>query len=449
MVYSWLKNPVRPFRLETSDHDIISRSLLLEERQRTRSARGTIGLCVLLCSAFVAWAALAPIHEVVTANGALLPSAEMRAVQHLEGGIVSEILVRPGDRIEAGEPIARLDGAQTRAELAKAQVRLETLTLSADRLRAMATGDKKALIDDGSLAAIVESQRAAWRSAQLHLAAQLEVLAAERTAKEARLPSLLAQRKTAGEELRMLRKQLADFDSSLSAGLTLRRDRDEAARAVLELQRDIAELDGTAAELRAGLASLSARETELVSSMQREAFDEVASLEAQRMETEALVQQLSERLTRLDIGAPISGIVQSVAIKGSSEVIHPGQTVAEIVPVIGPVLARVEVPAERIGSIGPGTEARVRVLTYDYTRFGTLDAVVEQISPTSFVGGSGQHVYEVRLRLASEFVGPETAGLTARPGMTISVDMTGSEKTVLAYLLKPLRVLADRSLTEM
>lgn len=439
---------IAPIRLDELKDDPVARSLLIEERRQTRFARRAIRLCVLALAAFVVWASFAPVPEVVTAGGELQPSARVRQVQHLEGGIVDAVLVSPGDAVGAGQPLVRLDDAQLRAQLAQARARLDALRLGADRLRALATGDVVELARAGALGEIIDSQREAWRGAQLHAAAQLEVLQAERAANEARLPTVVRQRASAADELALMRERLDLQETSLASGYGTRGQRDDAARAVLEIERDIAGYDSAEAEIGSALAGIAAREAELAARLKSEALEEVAGLEAERLETEAQARQIADRLQRLEIVAPVDGRVHVLNVDGPREVIPPGGAVAEIVPGGGEIFAHVEVPAEEVGGVEPGMPARVRVLTYDYTRFGAIDATVDRVSPSSVVKEDGRRVFEARLRLERDHVGPDGAGLLARPGLTVSADITVGSKTVMEYLLKPLRVVQDRSLTE-
>lgn len=440
--------PFTPFRPADLAEDLLAGSLLVEERRETRTARAAIAVCILALLGFLGWAALAPVHEVVAANGALVPGAELRRVQHLEGGLVAAIRVAPGDRVAAGQTLLSLDGAQLRAELAKARAREGALSLAAERLRALVAGDPAQLARSAATGAIVDSQQAAWLGDRAHMAAQLDLVEAQHRAGQADLRSVRAQRDAATAELAALEEQLARQEATLASGISLRRERDHLVREMLALRRQMAAIEGSAEQGEAELARIEASRAELVSGLRRSALTQVADLEAQRAEVTALVDQLVERLDRLEITAPIAGMVQSIAVDGRGEVLEPGAIAAEIVPGEGPIVARIDIPAERIGSVAPGDAAQVRVLTFDHTRFGTIDAVIERISPSSSVNDEGRRVYEARLRLASAHLGGAGSGLSLRPGMTISADIEGGEQSVLSYLLKPLRVLADRSLTE-
>lgn len=438
---------VAPFRPDDFSGDAIARSLLIEERQHTRAARRMIVLCIVALAAFVGWATITPVHEAVTGSGKLLPEDRLRRVQHLEGGIVETVLATPGQVVERGDVLVRLDGTQVRAELEKAEARLAALGLSLERLHSLADSGRAVRFADGSDSLLL-SQSEALAGAQRHLETQMQLIESERAALQAQLPLVERRREAIERELDFVRRILAEQQRSLDKGFSTRDRRDVATRDALELERLLAEIEGAKAATEADLAGLAAREAELLSGWRREALEKAAELEVEREETVAHVAQLRDRLARLEIVAPIGGRVNVLGVEGPREVIAPGQTVAEIVPEGGEVFARIEVPASRIGGVAPGMEAKVRVLTYDYTRFGSIDATVDGISPSSIVKDDGEQVFEVRLKLAASHVGTEGAGLDARSGMTVSADIVTGRKPLIAYLLKPVRVLSDRAFRE-
>lgn len=438
---------VTPFQPDEFRDDIVARSLLIEERQHTRQARRMIALCIMALVAFVVWAAITPVHESVTASGKLLPEDRLRRVQHLEGGIVDSVLATPGQTVARGDVLLRLDGTQVRSELRKAEARLDVLSLSIERLHSLAEDGRTARFTDAA-DSLRLSQSEALLGGRRHLETQMQLLDSERAALEAQRPVVERRKATILRELDFVREILEEQQRSLDKGFATRDRRDNAARDTLELERLLAETEGAGEKITADLANLAAREAELLSGWRREALDEVAELEAQREETMAHVTQLRDRLARLEIVAPIGGRVNVLAVEGPREVIAPGQAVAEIVPEGGDIFARIEVPASRVGAVTPGMEAKVRVLTYDHTRFGSIDATVDRVSPSSIVKDDGEQVFEVRLKLATAHVGAAEAGLDARSGMTVSADIVTGTKPLIAYLLKPIRVLSDRAFRE-
>lgn len=430
------------------ESDPISTSMLIEERRQTRLARQTVIGCALLLSALVVWAAMAPVNQLVFGNGEIMPVGLVQPVEHLEGGLVADVRVKPGDQVAEGDVLVSLDTTTTAAELAKAEARLESLRLTIERQMSLANGYALDTHSHALLLRLYDSQAQAFASSEQYREAQLDVIRADLAVQQAELRGMSPQRQKNREELAILRRQLADFDRGVQAGAISRRARDEIARDKLELEREQAEIASRATSLKASIEQTQARETELLARIRQDALLEVTQLEAERAEVEALIRQLEDRLARQSIVAPISGTVHVVNVRGAGDVIAPADVVLEIVPAHGEVFAQVEIPAERIGGIRVGMDAQVKVLTYDFARFGTVDAVVETISPSSVMTEDGRSVFNVDLRLADDEVGSNDGLRPIQPGMTVIADIATGSKTVLSYLLKPLHVLTDRALTE-
>lgn len=454
-------DPLAPVHPTAAAADRLSRSLALEERRDAQGARRAVLFGALAAAAFLAWAAHAPVRETVTADGRVLPAAGLKPIQHLEGGIVQSVDAETGDVVERGQAIAVLDGASEAEERAKAAARLQAIDAAIYAQTAFAEADPARRPppvglhgngpperDGRNAPALLESQRLAALGQRRLRAAQREVIVAERGRRLAELTSEAVQRAKAEEELGILGAQLRDYDAALTSGVVRRLDRDRIAREVLALERRLAEFDGRRAELLAAIEETHARERELLVRLRQDAWEEKSRLETERLQTLALLAQLDERLSRKVIRAPTRGVVQGMTLRGPGQVVAPGELIAEVVPTEGVLRAIVNVPAGRIGALSVGRPAFVRVATYDPIRFGSIDARIASISPSSAAAADGTAVYEVVLELASDHVGPASAGRRIKPGMTVQADVVGDERSVLDYLFKPLRALRDGAMTE-
>lgn len=456
--------------------DMVATGILIEERRQTKLARNVIYTCGVMIVVFFIWTSLTPVHEIISGQGQILPGGLVTNIQNLEGGIVSEVMVAPGDRVQVNDILVSIDTTTSRAELAKARARLESVNLSISRLRGLAGGPPAGSSDSDmpsgsipnswslrgavnevplerpvfeiTLQRLVDSQAAAAESAEHFRTAQQDVIVADILAKEAELSGLVIEQQKTREELAIINRQLEDYRAALQTGAISRRERDNVEREKLALERDSARLDGQVAAAHVGIDQAKARETELLARIRNESLINITQLETERAETNALIQQLEDRVLRQSITSPVTGIVHVVNFHERGDVISPGDTILEIVPEGGQSFAQVEIPAEKIGNIHVGMEANIKVMTYDFTRFGGIDAIVQYVSPTSVINDEGQPVFQINLQLSSDFVGPESAQRRINPGMTVMADVATGTKSILHYLLRPLRALSDRALTE-
>ena len=422
---------------------------LIEEQHSQHFARRAIELSFVAFLAFMVWTAITPVHEITIGEGEILPEGLIQRVQHLEGGIVGRILVQEGVEVNPGDPLLELDNTGVRAEMQRSLARREALRLQIEGERSFVDGREVRFSGDTGLRGLADSHQGAANFKANYRDKQLAVIQSELERSEADLRSLRLRREKAVEELAIVSAQLAEYDQAIESGVISRRERDAIAREQISLEVSLAELDGQIAGAQSSIINAEARQAELEARLRSESLTEIAQLEGELAETEETLVQLQDRLNRTVVRAPVAGQVHNLAAGNTGAVIGPGDLVAEIVPGDTGVFAEVEIPANQVGLISVGLTADIKVLTYDFARFGGVRAEVAHISPSSFLRQEdGSQYFKVRLSLDSAFVGPENQGRRITPGMSIVADIRSGRKSVLAYLLKPLRALSDRALTE-
>lgn len=423
-------------------------SPILDSRATGAFARATIRIAFLGLAAFLLWAYLTPLRETVVGQGVVLPEGSVQRVEHLEGGIVGTIHVTEGQSVLRGETIVTLDQAALRAELRRVEARAETLAAEIARHQDadLAVGPTGAL--DGA-SDIARSQRAAKDEAAAHLAAQLQRLRSEVDLREAEKAALRNRRIALAAELAIVSERFRRYDVAFRTnGAISGAVRDEAALEKLRLEREIAQLgaETEAADLRIRMAG--EQEAEARARARETAALRIAELEGARAEVGEELARLREALGRGALLAPVSGRILTLATINPGQVLAPGAVVAEIVPADATLFVEVRLPAEQIGEVSLGMEARVKATAFDYMRFGDVAAVVDDISASSIPDAEGLRGYRLRLRLSQPFVGNPSTPRFLAPGMTVTAELRGKETTVLEQLMRPLRVLRDRALTE-
>lgn len=428
----------------------ISTSHLLEEASPTRIAKATTLLSVAALCGFIGWATVTPVHEVVSGGGSILPEGFIQQVQHLEGGIVAKLNVSTGDHVRAGSVIALLDSTVNSAELTKAKAQLESTRLTIDRLKHTSAADD-GLADPefvSDLPDIANSQKRALSGTLENHKARIRVIRTEMSLARYEIEGFEQQLKKSAQELKIISRQEAEFDSAYEAGAVSRRERDAVSREKLNLESEVIKIRNARNLARTKLLRGEAQLAELESQFRMESLDRISDLEAEKAKASALVEQLSDRVRRLEIRSPVDGIVNHVSVKGAGEILSPGQVLADIVPVDRVAYAEVDIAAEQIGQIEAGMPVKVKVLTFDYVRYGGIEGVVDRIAPSSVVRDDGRHVFVVRLKLLEDRIGPKSSNLVVSPGMTVVADIKAGSKSIMSYLIKPLRVISDRALTE-
>jgi HlyD family type I secretion membrane fusion protein len=406
---------------------------------------------ILICFAAVAgaliWAGLTPVREIVSADGVVLPEGFMRRVEHLEGGIVGAVLVQEGAAVAAGQALVRLDQASLGADSRRMQARHEGLMREIDRQLVFASGGAPAPLAETG--AIARSQHAAADVAEAHREARLRVLRSEVELRAAEMKALVERRGALRAELDIVTGRFQQYDDThRRSGAISGVQRDNAELQKIQIEREVATLESDirAADLRVRMAM--ENEAEFLAAARKEALLRVAELEAQRAEVAEELGRIEAALERGLVVAPVAGRVQTLGALNAGQVLAPGALVAEIVPADADLFVEVRLPADQIGDVAVGMEASIKALTYDYLKYGDVPGVIDSISPSSAADPDGLLRYRLKIRLDADGVGQGESARPLQPGMTVVAEMRAGAKTVLEFLLRPLKIIRDKALTE-
>jgi len=440
--------PVRSAPGEVFD-PALSSSASIEEIHDARISRSWIQLISLGLLTFLVWASLAPVPEMTSGYGEVVPADQSQNIQHLEGGQVAEIYVKEGDRVERGQPIMRLEDLSARAELAKATSKAEGIRLEIARRTTGSSETFSVLEGPLRLRGISGSQQAAALADEALQDAQIEVAQADVQLRRADLSSLAEREAFALEELAIVTAQLVAFDQAVDSVGAAKSQRDKIARDKLQLENAVLAIRTQRATGEAALAQAEAHVRELQAGFKQATETAVAELEIQAASAQELVTQMQDRVERTLITAPETGRILGLIANNKGQVIAPGEQIATLIPEGKPTLVEIEIPADQIGFIAVGMDANVKVLTFDYTRFGSIPATVASISASSLKrDAKSAPFYMVKLALDPDSVSRLATDRPLQPGMSVVADVKLGEKSVMSFLLKPLRSLSDRAFTQ-
>lgn len=479
-----------PLRLDSG----VAAAAEIEESDDGRFAKTAAALVVFAVLMAVLWAALTPVHELTSGTGTIRPTEQAERIDHLEGGIVAAVHTDFGALVEPGGLIVTLDDQSVRAEIAKLAAEEAALVVELGRTNAaLATVSADGLVRVGdarqgdgpegraeapaAAGAVNDAAEAptgqfdgvpggaAWRADLAYRQAQVAVLRAERRVRMAELSALEIRRKNVAEERALIGRQLARYDALGPSSAIPLRQFEALERDRIQLDRTALGLDGEAERQAAELSRLDSRVAELEAGYRREAALRLADLEARLTAAQEAIATLSDRLRRTEIRSRRGGRVQDLTVTNAGQVVPAGGRVAELVPLGQRVFAEIEISADAIGGVQVGMPASLKILTHDFTRFGDIEAEVTDISPSSYLNEAGAPVFRVRLRFdtaedpAADNLEPWAegspvakppmiGGRAITPGMTVAADIRSGSKTVLSYLLKPVRLLSDQAFSE-
>lgn len=437
--------------LGSRSHRHLAHSVLLDEAAAPRHVRLTIAMLSAALVAFLAWAAVSQLDEVATASGQIAPSGAVQVVQHVDGGAIARIGVAEGERVKHGQLLVSLDRVETEAELKVAEARHWALAARVARLRAQAE-ERWEEAAFGEIppehADLVRDQKEILDSHRRAIANQEAVIRAQAAQLAADLQRVQEQIATVGKEIDILREV---------AGIRTELEKDKLVTKVLtlETQRTLVVQEGELKRLRAqqrallaNLAESRARLKTLSSDRRQAAHDEMGAASAELAQVTELLVKLKKRLARTDIVSPVNGIVQDLKYRTLGGVIPPGAVVVNVVPVEDQLQAEVRIAATDVGHVKVGQRVRVKVLTYDFLRYGTVEGEVASVSASSFVDEKSVPYFRGIVRLSRNHLGGGPGQHPVLPGMTVVCDIVTDRKTVLQYLARPVVVAFRQGLRE-
>jgi membrane fusion protein, adhesin transport system len=416
--------------------------------RRLRRPRALVYATGTLLLALGVWAAVAPIDRVVHTQGRVVPSSKQQLVQHLEGGIVSKVAVREGDVVTAGQVLMSVSDLLVNSTLGEKNARLDGLLARAARLEAEASGAER-FTPGAALASAgdeVKHQMQAFDARMVKLQQTLQIIEEQQTQKRQEATEQEARRKGLTAELDLARQQLALVTGLLAKDAASQLEALEARSRVERLQTQLRETESSLPRLQAAAQELQHRSAEVVAQFRSEARTALADT---RVELQRLQKELgadSDRLRRTDITAPVAGTVNKLFYNTVGGVVKPGDTLMEITPSDAALVLETRVsPAER-GALELQQKAIVKVAAFDYTMFGTLAGRITEISPDSLPDERGERYFRVAISVDPDSVRQYGQALT--PGMTVTADAVTGQRTVLQYLLSPIRGMATSALRD-
>jgi len=420
----------------------------LGQTRRLRRPRALIHAAAAVMAALLLWTALARVDLVVHTQGRIVPSGKQQLVQHLEGGILSKVFVHEGDVVTAGQPLVAVSDLQATSSRGEKGARIGGLAARVARLNAEASGAARFQPPPGVAssdpAVHAESEAFAARAAKLAQTTRvLEEQAAQRRQEAA---EAAARAKGLKAELEVARSQLSLVQNMVARNAGSQSELLDARGRVERLTTQIAETETSLPRLAAAAAELSARQAEALAQFRSEARTALsdARVELRRLEEE--IKTEDDRVRRTVLIAPVAGIVNKVASNTVGGVVKPGETLLELTPQDDALVVETRASPTERGTLRVGLPTRVKVAAFDYTVYGTLQARVTEISADSLVDERGERYFRV---VAT--VDPASAkgfGQPVGPGMTVNADVVTGRRTVLQYLLSPIRGLADTALRD-
>jgi len=398
----------------------------------------------------IVWAAFSPLDEITVGEGKVIPSSQVQIIQNLEGGIVSKIPVKVGDLVQKGQIVLQLDETRFASSMGESKAKNNALYAKVGRLSAESTGQP--FVPPGDLVrdnpSIAREEKVLFDSRQRELTATLSVLTQQASQRGQELVEKRARLVQLQDNYTLIDRELKMSKPLVAQGVLSEVE-------ILRLERQVGEIRGEMEATRLAIPRLEAQIAEARSKSEgalakyrSDAANELALARAEYAGTSASNLAVEDRLARTAVRSPLSGIVKSMKVTTVGGVIQPGMDVMEIVPVEGILIIEAKVRPGDVGFLRPGQSALVKISAYDFSIYGGLEAVVENITADSITNDKNESWYIVRVRTEKSGLGTPQKPLTIIPGMLATVNIRTGEKSLLSYLLKPVMKAKSNALTE-
>jgi len=420
--------------------------------------RAALAICLLFVVA-LAWALLGQVDIVAVAAGRIVVSDRTKTLQPLETSVVKRVLVKDGDAVAAGQVLVELDATAAVADGASLRGQLRAATSEAERtsalMEALRRNGPPILVEtepgrgpDTSTHADLAATTAQLQAEWVDITARLARLDAELTRRRAEIGTVREHAAKLEATLPIARAREADFRSLTEQGFVSAHAGQDRTRERIEQERDLATQRARLEEAQAALNEAVQSRSALAAETQRQLRDRHTQAHLKRQQ---LLQELSkteQRSRLMQLAAPVAGTVQQVAVHTEGGVVTPAQVLMVIVPRNAEMTAEVVVDNKDIGFVNAGDSAQVKLETFPFTRYGTIEASVRSVTADAVNDDKRGAIFPATLALHRSTIDVDGKRIALAPGMNVTAEIKTGKRRVIEYLLSPVQKTVQESLGE-
>ncbi len=416
-------------------------ALSLQETPVHPAPRRTLWAIMALFTFALLWACLGRVDIVAVAPGRIVVSEGTKLIQPLETGIVRAIPVKDGSRVQAGQVLVELDATTAVADSQGVQAQVGAARAESQRTRALLLA-LQALQAPGGEGTAPPPPRLPDAQAQAEwadISARTLRLDAEHKRRQAEMATareVLAKLQTT---LPLARKREEDLAGLASQGFIATHAGQDRTRERLELERDLATQHARLAEVDAAMAESRQNRSALLAEARRGLNDRLTKATDELAQLQQLGQRAAHRERITQLTSPVAGAVQQLAIRTTGGVVTAAQALMVVVPDEAEITAEVTIENKDIGFVRVGQEAAVKLEAFNFTRYGTVPAVVTRVSGDAVVDETKGTVFVAGVKLARNAIRVDGAAVNLTPGMNVTAEVRTGDRAVIDFLLSPVQ----------
>lgn len=404
------------------------------------------GLILIL----LVWMTFSNIDEITHGEGQVVPTSEIQVVQSLEGGVLKELLVTEGQTVKKGEVLMRISDVAFASEEQGTQAQQESLLIKRVRLEAEANG-KDFVIPPELIAKapdIARNEESLYKSRQRELDSAKAILNDKISSASAQISEIGAKVARLSESRKLVQQELEITRKMVEQRAVPKLDEIRLNRELNDISGQINEVAEERQGLQADLGAAQKERDDQENKFRSQALGELNDVQTQLSQLGSSLTALGDRVSRSELRSPVDGVVNKVMLKTVGGVVEPAMKLVEIVPADDKLKIIARVPPSEIAFLHPGQNVKVKISAYDPQRYGALDGELVRIGANSVRDNEGNIFFEIEVRTDKNHLGDEASPLRITPGMVAQTEIITGDRSILAYLMKPVLRAKDRALTE-
>lgn len=425
----------------------LSEAVLQETTSKSKSILWTILLIIFI---LIIWANIAEIDELARGNGKVIPSKELQVIQNLEGGIVSEILVKEGQLVEKGEILVKISDTNFSNTYNESHLRIKELEAKNLRLKAESTAVDFIIEPniDKEIKEYAFREQSLFNINKRQLEQQIKILQEQLIQKGNELTELKSKEKELIKEYELINKEIKIIEPLVKSKLVSNIE-------FLQLSREATKIKGNLDATTLSIPRIESLINEVKNTIEKTTLDfkikakeELNKVTAEVSRLEESEQTLKDKVDRTLVRSPVKGIVKQLFVKTVDGVLQPGMNILEIVPYNDELLIEAKIKPSDIAYVYPGQMANVKFTAYDSSIYGGLKGKVIHVSADTIVDEKENSYYLVKIKTDKSYLRRQDKSFEIMVGMIANVDILTGKKTIMDYIIKPLMKTKESALTE-
>lgn len=398
----------------------------------------------------IVWSSFAEIDERTRGSGKVIPSQRIQTIQNLEGGIVSEMFVKEGDRVKQGQPLMKIQDVGFTGSFNEKQLKINELRAKSYRLNAEASGQGFAVptSDQQGMSLLISQEANLHMSQQSQLSNAVAIIDAQISQKGKELLESRAKREELKNAYELISQEMAITEPLTKNMVVSEVQFLQMKRQAAMIKGDYQATEHTIARIQENIGELRKRRMEIVYEFRNKAKQELNSVTAEIQQIKESESVLADRVDRTIVRSPVNGTINQILVNTIGGVVKPGMDMLEIVPEDDMLMVEVKIKPSDIAYIYPGQSANVKFTAYDFSIYGGLKGKVKHVSANTITDEKDNSYYLVRIATDKSFLVKDGKPLEIMAGMTVDVDILTGKKTVMDFILKPILKVKQNALGE-